>query len=89
MINQKVSEAGLYEQLAEEAAELAHAALKKARILRGENPTPMLSATADKHVIEELSDVVLCARILNVAPDEDVMTTKQERWIKRLNGGAL
>ena len=53
-IDQKVSEAGRYEQLAEEAVELAHAAMKKARILRGENPTPMISSVADAYILKSI-----------------------------------
>lgn len=37
----EIGEAACLEQLAEEAAELAQAALKMARIIRGENPTPL------------------------------------------------
>ena len=85
-VQKRISRAGLYEQLAEEAVELAHASLKKARILRGENPTPMISSRADEYVIEELTDVVLCSQILSLSPDENIMASKQERWVARLNG---
>ena len=84
-IDQKVSEAGRYEQLAEEAVELAHAAMKKARILRGENPTPMISSVADAYIIEEYSDVMVCIKMLGISTDEDMMKQKEERWINRLN----
>lgn len=40
-IVEKIGEAARWEQLAEECAELGHAALKVARILRGENPAPV------------------------------------------------
>ncbi len=36
-----IGEPAVYEQLAEECSELAKAALKMARILRNENPTPV------------------------------------------------
>lgn len=36
-----IGEPAMYEMLAEEATELAHAAQKMARILRGEKPTPV------------------------------------------------
>lgn len=45
------------EQCAEELAELTQAALKMARKLRGENPTPMTHAQAAEHLHEELGDV--------------------------------
>lgn len=40
-----IGKAAMLEQLAEEAAELAQAALKCARIERGENPTPVTMET--------------------------------------------
>ena len=40
-ILEHVGEAAVLEQTAEECAELAHACLKMARKLRGENPTPV------------------------------------------------
>ena len=44
------------EQLAEEAAELSQAALKLARVLRGENPTPVTRREVRKHLIEEYDE---------------------------------
>ena len=55
------------EQCAEELAELTQAALKMARKLRGENPTPMTHAQAAEHLHEELGDVRLCLKVLDVA----------------------
>lgn len=45
MMIEVIGEAATYELLAEECIELAHAALKMARVKRGENPTP---ATEEK-----------------------------------------
>ena len=56
-IAKEVGVAALYENLAEEAIELAHAALKTARALRNENPTPITTNEANNHVLEELQDV--------------------------------
>ena len=39
-VKECIGEAALYEQMAEECTELAQALLKKARKLRGDNPTP-------------------------------------------------
>lgn len=47
----------MLEQLAEEAAELSQAALKLARVLRGENPTTVTRKEARKHLTEEYTDV--------------------------------
>ena len=41
MMIEKIGTSAKLEQLAEEAAELSQAALKLARVLRGENPTPV------------------------------------------------
>ena len=46
MMIEKIGEPAMLEQLAEEAAELSHAALKLARIIRGENPTPVTEVEA-------------------------------------------
>lgn len=40
-IIEEIGEAAMLEQLAEECTELAKAALKMARIIRKENPTPV------------------------------------------------
>ena len=45
------------ELLAEECTELAQAALKTARVLRGENPTPTTLDEAVNHLAEEMADV--------------------------------
>lgn len=42
---EKIGLPAMHEQLAEEATELAKEALKMARILRGENPTPVTMET--------------------------------------------
>lgn len=79
-----IGEACVLDQLAEEAAELAQAALKLARVYRGINPTPVTVDDAHNKLIEEYSDVALVAHILNVYADPDILTAKTERWLKRL-----
>lgn len=80
----------LLEQLAEESAELAQAALKTARVLRDENPTPVTYHDAWEHLVEEIADVTLCIEALNPAkPDDlepvgDIMLHKFKRWMQRL-----
>jgi len=87
-IVEQIGEAAALEQLAEESAELAKAALKLARIVRAENPTPVDYDTAFCSLLEELGDVRLCADVL-----EDKYGTldtnakeceKLERWQSRL-----
>ncbi len=84
-VTDTLSDAALYEQLAEECVELAHACQKKARKLRGENPTPMEMPDIDANVVEEYTDVQLVAKLLNVHIDISVYWDKYDRWCKRLS----
>lgn len=76
------------EQCAEELAELTQASLKMARKLRGENPTPVTHAQAAAHLHEELGDVRLCLKVLDVAMGGDDTTAveaeKLRRWLERI-----
>jgi NTP pyrophosphatase (non-canonical NTP hydrolase) len=76
----------MYEQLAEECNELAKAALKKARKIRNENPTPIDESEIDANVIEEATDVLIVMDNLNIGFDEDIYKSKCQRWINRLKG---
>ena len=78
------SKAALYEQLAEECAELGHAALKYARVLRKENPTPVTGAEALRRIVEEYSDLALVARMLGIVADDEIMCDKARRWAERI-----
>lgn len=85
-----IGTAALLEQLAEESAELAQAALKMARKLRNENPTRIVSPICK----EEIADVELCISILPAAlydPAEvgKTMTAKHRRWNERLHDEKL
>lgn len=83
-IEEHMTRASLYEMLAEEAAELAQASLKMARILRGENPTPIGAQDAYKSIEEEWNDLYLVNRVLSLTTDYVSMKHKAERWIERL-----
>lgn len=83
-IQLSVGEAAIYEQLAEEAAELSQAALKCARIIRRENPTPVTQEEADRHLQEEFSDVMLCTEVLGLKEDPEITERKAKRWVERL-----
>ena len=72
------------EQLAEESAELAQAALKVARILRGDNPTPVTLKEAEEHLVEEYTDVYQCVMELDVPVDWQQIEEKRERFMKRV-----
>ena len=79
-------------QLAEEAAELAQAALKLRRTLVKVNPTPMDVGKAMANLYEEIADVqnslsVLDARgQLDKGDIERLREFKMTRWVKRLGG---
>lgn len=83
-IEEMLSRPAIIENLAEEAAELAQAASKYARILRQENPTPVTFEEGYANLIEEFTDVVHIAKTLGLNVDERQMVEKNERWIKRL-----
>ena len=79
-----IGEAAVYEQLAEEAAELAQAALKYARILRNENPTPVTLEEARRNLIEEYTDVCVAADDLGVNRDMEIYISKLNRFCERV-----
>lgn len=80
------------EQLAEECCELGQAALKMARKLRGENPTPKTYDDCMKDFNEEVADVMVCLESLvdsgfiSNESIESVMVLKGRRWQDRLDG---
>ncbi len=79
----KIGEAAMLEQLAEEASELASAALKLARIERSENPTPVTKGEAVLKLIEEFTDVVQCAEELELKEDRTQMEKKMRQFLER------
>lgn len=83
-IKKKVDEKERYAQLAEEAAELAQAALKARRAMDSENPTPEGLHCAFEDVVAEYSDVVLCAMAADVFCDKDIVHKKAKRWLERI-----
>ncbi|MCD8340626.1 MAG: hypothetical protein LUC87_00535 [Clostridiales bacterium] len=76
-------------QLAEEAAELAQAALKLRRVLDGTNPTPVTEEDAQAHLLEEIADINNCLfYIINDAESYEKIAEyqreKAQRWLTRL-----
>lgn len=76
-------------QLAEEASELAQAALKLRRCLDGCNPTPVHEVEAWSNLFEEIADVNVCLDQLDISDDafamiEEMEIEKTTRWLKRL-----
>lgn len=74
----KIGEAAVLEQLAEECTELAQSALKLARKIRGENPTPKSLEECKASLQEEAADVELCIDIL---PDGYIDWTEYSRCL--------
>lgn len=85
IIKNNISEASLWEQLAEECTELAQVSIKMSRKLRKENYTPLSKRDIEKFVIEEYTDVILCANILKLKSSINIMDAKLQRWADRLN----
>jgi len=83
-IREKIGDPALCEGLAEEAIELAHAALKTARILRGENPTPVRLENAIRAMAEEYTDLEIYAHVLGVSIVPDDYRWKKERMVARI-----
>lgn len=87
ILSELIGEPAILEQLAEECAELNHAALKLARVERGENPSPVRRKTAADHLREEMTDVFVCISILEqLGYHVDVQLAEQkiQRWYTRV-----
>lgn len=80
----------LLAQLAEEASELGHAALKLRRAVDGSNPTPVTVLEAVDDLREEIADVWLLIQTLGFDQGRDVevyheiISRKVDRWVMRL-----
>ena len=87
-VAERMTPAALLEQLAEEAIELAHAAGKYARLIRGESPTNITPEEAHRRVKEEMSDVFLVARVVKAKgfdfDSAQISEEKLQRWRERL-----
>ena len=85
-------------QLAEEASELAKAALKLRRALDGTNPTPKSGAECEANLMEEFADISNAVTALCDAwfgddlnserefwnAENEIETAKYKRWLSRL-----
>lgn len=87
-IKEQVPRAELLAQLAEEGAELTHAALKLRRVIDGTNPTPVSHPEAVDAIKEEVADVLLLITLLGLNNDPDeiqkIIDFKTLRWAGRL-----
>ena len=72
--------------LAEEATELAQAALKLRRAFDKTNPTPMTEDEAIDRLEEEIADVMLYLEQITYSRTHvyEIMQEKDERWQKRI-----
>jgi hypothetical protein len=86
----KVSQQSRLMQVAEEAAELIHAATKLARIKAGDNPTAVAREQALKNLVEEIADTrnaIDALQLDDVLPSgavEEVARAKLDRWFERV-----
>lgn len=98
-ITKHLSECDILCQIAEEASELAKAALKLKRAIEGTNPTPVTKKEAIENLVEEIADINLCIDIIESKFDDgfpldleiETIIIKADRWCKRLKnvkGGA-
>lgn len=75
-------------QLAEECQELGKAALKLRRAMTGTNPTPVTENDAWDNLTEEVADVLLTLKVLEVPTDDaavrEIQGYKMARFIHRL-----
>lgn len=94
-IRENLSPAALYGQLAEEAAELAQAALKMQRYLMKENPPRKNLTVIKRDIAEEYADIQIVMEVLGApALDNDmylaVLRFKPARWagiVKKVKEG--
>lgn len=75
------------EQLAEESAELAQAAIKMIRATGlSKSPTPVKLNDAWSDVVEEAGDVLMLLDLLGAVDIDTSDNPKWERWARRLRG---
>ena len=86
-IKDRLGEPEALAQLAEECTELAQAALKLRQALDGKNPTPNTEEERRRALLEEYTDVIHCALVLDLEMDLDQIRKKTERWMRRLGIG--
>jgi len=89
-IREQLSAADQFGQVAEEAVELAHAAMKMQRILNGTNPTPVTEKEAMGKVMEEICDLYNALEVLKLDVNlkyEGIRKKKMARWVERIQKG--
>ena len=90
MLCEVIGKPAMLEQTAEECIELAHACLKLARDMRGENATHKDVKDIYENLNEEMADVYICAEellnadILSIAKMDSNVGYKRKRMADRL-----
>lgn len=89
-IKKKIPVCELMAGLAEEASELAQAALKLRRVWDQTNPTPKKEEEAIEDLFEEIADVYLYVYVVGIPVDniKKITYVKLQRWKNRLEGKA-
>lgn len=91
-----LSDEGILCQIAEEAAELAQAALKLRRAITGTNPTPVSARKAAEDLMEEYGDTAVAYVAYSIKHDLidrkyvdilEMSNTKYSRWAQRIKEG--
>lgn len=87
-IQEQLPDEVLFAQLAEEATELAQAALKMFRILDGRNPARVRLSEARANLLEEIADIINVLQMLSISPNasdyQETIRQKVERWAGHL-----
>ena len=89
-VREQLSPVDQFAQVAEEAVELAHAAMKMQRILTGTNPTPVTEKEAMGKVMEEICDLYNALEVLKLDANlkyESIRKKKMVRWVERIQKG--
>ena len=89
-VREQMAPAALFGQLAEEAVEVAHAAMKMQRILEGTNPTPVTEKEAMGCCLEEICDLFNALEVLKLDVNlkyEGIRKKKMARWVERIRKG--
>ena len=90
MLQEVIGTPAMLEQTAEECIELAHACLKLARYLRGENKVYKTKEEIYSNLSEEIADAYICidelleAGVISHESIDSNIMTKLERMRKRL-----
>lgn len=88
IVKEKMPVPELLAGLAEECSELAQAALKLRRVFDQTNPTPMDEETAKDRFFDEVADVQLYLKMIDIPWNyvKEIAIEKNKRWASRLKG---